>query len=289
MYKLLIPLVIAVVIGMSSLFTVEEREWAILFKLGEIKKTDYEPGLHFKIPFINNVIKFDKRILTVDAEPQRFLTGEKKDVDVDSFVKWQITDPAKFYNATGGDARRAEQLIYQKVDANLRRAFGNRTVQEVVSAERKTIMGVVTERANTESQDLGISIIDVRLQRVNLPENISESVYQRMRSERQRVAKDLRSRGKEAAERIRATADRERTEILAEAYREAEIIRGQGDAVSTETYAKAFGRDEEFYSFYRRMNAYESSFSNSNDVLLLQPDSDFFKFFKDPDAQNSPR
>lgn len=289
MPRLLISIAVVAILGLlSCLFTVKETEWAVLFKLGEIKGTDFKPGLHFKWPSpINNIVKFDNRILTVDAQPQRFLTGEKKDVDVDSYVKWQIYDPAKFYNSTGGDVSRAEQLIYQKVDANLRREFGNRTVQEVVSAERGTIMGLVTERANNETKDLGIGIIDVRLQRVNLPEKVSDSVYERMRSERERVARDLRSRGKEAAERIRASADRERTEILADAYRDAEITRGKGDALATETYAKAYGRDEEFYSFYRRMNAYQSSFTNKDDVLLLEPDSDFFKFFKNPTPDHS--
>jgi membrane protease subunit HflC len=286
MQKLLIPVaILAVLIATTCFYTVKETEWAVLFKLGEIKRSDSEPGLKMKLPFINRVVKFDNRVLTVDAKPQRFLTGEKKDVDVDSYVKWQIIDPARFYISTGGDVRRAEQLIYQKVDASLRREFGNRTVKEVVSAERGTIMGVVTKSANDETQALGIGIVDVRLQRVNLPEKVSDSVYDRMRSERERVARDLRSRGKEAAERIRASADRERTEILAGAYREAEILRGKGDAMATETYAKAFGKDEDFYSFYRRMSAYQNSFSNQGDVLLLEPDSDFFRFFKNPDLQ----
>lgn len=286
MQKLFIPAaILAVVVASTCLFTVKETEWAVMFKLGEITQADYEPGLHFKLPWINRIVKFDNRVLTADEEPKRFLTGEKKDVIVDSYVKWKIVDPAQFYTSTGGgNVRRAEQLIYQKVDASLRREFGNRTVQEVVSAERGTIMGVVTQNVNDETKSLGIGIVDVRLQRVNLPEKVSDSVFDRMRSERERVARDLRSRGKEAAERIRASADRERTEILANAYREAEILRGKGDAQATETYAKAFSQDEDFYSFYRRMNAYQNSFSNQGDVLLLEPDSDFFRFFKNPDS-----
>ncbi len=275
-----ITLAVVVVIAYLSIFTVNERERAILLKLGEIHRSDYAPGLHFMVPFYNNVRKFDRRLLKVDSRPERYLTGEKKDVIVDSYVRWRIDDVERYFKATRGDQVGAGILLFQKVDAALREQFGNRTVKEVVSGERGEIMTHVTEAANNQVKDLGMQIIDVRVKRIDLPAEVSNSVYQRMRAERERVARDHRSRGEEAAERIRANADRERIVILAEAYRESETTRGEGDATAAAIYANAYGRDEEFYALYRSLNAYRSSFGNKNDILVLEPDSEFFKYFK---------
>lgn len=283
--KLFITLIVLAVVAWFGLFTVDERQRAIKFRLGEIQRSDYEPGLHFQVPFLNNVRKFDARILTLDAEPERFLTSEKKDVIVDSYVKWRIKDVEKYYKATGGDERRAALLLFQKVNDGLRSEFGKRTILEVVSGERAEIMNIVTENANRQGEELGVEAIDVRIKRINLPEEVSASVHQRMRAERERVARDFRSRGSEAAERIRADADRESTIILAEAYRDAERTRGEGDAKAAATYAGAFGEDQEFYEFTRSLNAYKKSMGRSGDILLLEPDSDFFKYFKDPMGQ----
>jgi len=284
--RYLIPaVVIIVVVGLFSLFTVHQIELAILLKLGEIQRSDYKPGLHVKVPVINNVKKFDSRILTLDAEPERFLTSEKKDVIVDSFVMWRITNVDNYYKATGGDERRAGILIYQRINDNLRGEFGKRTVKEVVSDERASMMAIVTKRANEAAEELGVSIKDVRLKRIDLPSEVSNAVYLRMRAERERVARDFRSRGAEAAERIRASADRERTVIIAEAFRDAETLRGEGDAESADIYARAYGQDEEFYSFYRSLNAYTTSFDSKDDILLLKPQGEFFKYLEGPGAQ----
>ncbi len=281
---LLIAIVFLVILVASSTYTVDQRERAIMFRLGEIVSVDIEPGLHFKMPFINNVRKFDGRILTLDARPERFLTNEKKNVIVDSFVKWRIADVGKYYRATGGDERRAALRLSQMIKDMLRGEFAKRTIKEVISGERAEIMSVLSTQATGQVADLGIEIVDVRIKRIDLPSGVSDSVYQRMRAERARVAKDFRSRGEEAAIRIRAEADRERTVLLAEAYRDAEQLRGEGDAVSAATYANAYQADAEFYSFYRSMDAYRNSFSSSDDVLLLQPDSDFFKYFNSSKA-----
>ena len=275
-----IVLVAAVILGSFSIFTVDEREKAALFRLGEIVRTDYKPGLHWKAPFINNVRKFDARIQTLDAESERYLTSEKKNVIVDSFVKWRISDVATYYTATGGDALRANLRLSQIIKDGLRGEFAKRTIQEAVSGERQQIMQIITEQANGQAQAFGISIVDVRIKRIDFPPDISDSVYNRMRAERQRVAKDLRSRGAEAAEKIRAEADRQRTVILADAYRDAEKLKGEGDAVATDIYAKAYGKDVEFYSLYRSLNAYKSTFADKSDVLVLEPDTEFFKYFK---------
>lgn len=267
----------------ACVFRVYEYEHAILFQLGKIQRADYTPGLHFKWPApVQNVRTFDSRLQTLDAEPQRFLTGEKKDVIVDSFVRWRIADVVQFYKSTDGDPRRAGLLLYQKINDGLRSEFGKRTVQEVVSGERGAIMEIVTRRADERGRDLGMEIIDVRLKRIDLPTEVSSNVYERMRSERARVAREFRARGEKEAIRIRADADRQRTIISAEAYRDAEQIRGEGDARSAEIYAKAYERDPEFYDFYRSLNAYRSSFRGKEDVLLLEPDSDFFKYFGTP-------
>ena len=271
-----------VLLGSFALFTVSEREKAIMFRLGEIVRTDFTPGLYFKIPFINNVRKFDGRVLTLDADPERYLTVEKKNVSVDAFIKWRIDDVANFYRATGGDEMRAGNRLAQIIRDGMKAEFGKRTIQEVVSGERTEIMEILTVGANIQAAELGIAIVDVRIKRIDLPREVSSSVFQRMRAERERVARDFRSRGQEAAERIRADADRQRTVILAEAYREAEQTRGEGDAKAAETYAAAYGDDPEFYALYRSLNAYRATFNSTDDMMVIEPDSDFFRYFKDP-------
>lgn len=280
----LVVLVVALVTAAFSLFTVKEWERAILFRFGEIMRTDYDPGLHFKVPVVNNVRKFDGRIMTLDADPERYLTAEKKNVIVDAFIKWRIGDVQKYYTSMGGDVLRANNRLAQIVKDNLRAEFGKRTIQEVVSGERKEIMNILKATADSLTDDFGINVIDVRIKRIDLPEDISASVYSRMEAERQRVAKELRSRGAEAAERIRADADRQRTVILAEAYRESEQLRGEGDARAADIYAKAFEKDAEFYSFYRSITAYRKSFNKKSDIMLLEPETDFFKYFKNSEG-----
>ncbi|MDA1107584.1 MAG: protease modulator HflC [Proteobacteria bacterium] len=282
--KMLLPGLAVVLLAAIyfSIFMVNERERVILFRLGEIVRSDFEPGLHFKMPVINNVRKFDARIHTAEAEPERYLTAEKKNVIVDSFVKWRIKNVADYYRSMGGDELRANQRLYQIVKDGLRGEFGKRTIKEVISGDRANIMDVLTVTANQQAHQFGIEVIDVRLRRVDLPKEVSLSVFQRMQAERERVAKDLRARGAEAAERIRADADRQRSVILAEAYREAEHMRGQGDAQAAAIYAKAFGSDAEFYSLYRSLNAYKNTFRDKGDILVLDPGADFFKYFKSP-------
>lgn len=275
-----ILLAVAVVIASFSIFIVDEREKAILFRLGEIVRTDFEAGLYWKTPFVNNVRKFDSRVQTLDAEAERYLTGEKKNLIVDSFVKWRIKDVANYYTATGGDIAQANLRLSQIIKDGLRGEFAKRTINDAVSGERLLIMQLITEHANKQAEAFGIDIIDVRIKRIDFPSEISESVFRRMRAERERVAKDLRSRGAESAEKIRAEADRQRTVLIADAFRDAEILRGEGDAATTQIYAKAYGQDYEFYSLYRSLNAYKSTFSSKNDVLVIEPNSEFFKYFK---------
>ncbi|MBT8129224.1 MAG: protease modulator HflC [Gammaproteobacteria bacterium] len=272
--------VLALVIW-ASVFTVDERQKAILFKFGEILSSDFEPGLHFKMPVINNVRKFDQRILTIDQQPERFLTAEKKDLIVDSFVKWRIDDVEQYFKTTQGDENRAGQLLYQNINNGLRDEFGKRTVQEVIAGDRTEIMKIMTAEATEKAQTLGIEVIDVRIKKIDLPARVSDSVYRRMRAERERVARDFRSKGAEAAERIRADADRQRSVILAEAYRDSEIVRGEGDAKATDIYAGAFSKDEDFFRFHRSVNAYKNNFSSAEDIILLQPDSEFFRYFNE--------
>ncbi len=274
------------VLGATAVFTVDETQTAIRFRLGEIVQTDYQPGLHFKIPLINNVRKFDKRVQTLDSEPDRFLTVEKKNVIVDSFVKWRVANVRRYYTSVGGDPRQANLRLDQIIKDALRSEFSKRSLQEAVSGERTQIMEVLSTIAGQETSDLGIEIVDVRIKRIDLPAEVSNSVYARMRAERERVARDFRSRGMEAAERIRADADRQSTVIIAEAYRDAEKLRGEGDAVATETYAQAFNKDSEFYSFTRRLKAYRSSFSGNKDVLVLDPSGDFFEYFNSSNPQS---
>ncbi|MEA3404521.1 MAG: protease modulator HflC [Pseudomonadota bacterium] len=268
-------------VASSSLFVVNQWETAVVLRLGEIVKADVEPGLHFKTPFINNVRKFDQRLQTLDAAPERYLTSEKKNLEVDSFVKWRINDVELFYTTMNGDNRLAGMRLGQIVKDGLRAEFGNRTVKEVISGERIEIAQKIKDTTANAASAFGIEIADVRIKRIDLAKDISESVYRRMEAERNRVAKDLRSKGSEAAEKIRADADRQRVVILADAYSEAEILRGQGDAQAAEIYAKAYNADAEFYSFYHSINAYQKSFKDKSDVMLVDPKSDFFKYFND--------
>ncbi len=276
----LILIFFVLVVGSMSMFTVDERERVIMFKFGEVVGTDFSPGFHLKIPFVNNVRKFDARIQTMDAEPQRFLTSEKKNVIVDAFVKWKINNVSKFYTATGGDAARANIRLSQFINNGLRGEFGKRTIKQVVSGDRNEIMDILTVDANKQAQEFGIDIVDVRIKRIDLHKNISTSVYRRMEAERQRVAKELRAQGEQEAETIRAKADKERTVILAEAFRKAEEIRGQGDQEAANIYATAYNQDKAFYALYRSLLAYKVSFSNKDDIMVLQPKSEFFKYFK---------
>ncbi|MCP4790296.1 MAG: protease modulator HflC [Gammaproteobacteria bacterium] len=275
----LIGLFIALLIASSSIFVVKETERAIMLRFGEVVQFDIEPGLHFKIPFVNTVRKFDARVLTLDARPQRYMTLEKKGLIVDSFVKWRIKNVADYYTATSGIENTAAKLLASRVDTGLRNQFGERTLTEVVSGQRDELMNELREELNSVVvEDMGIEIVDVRVKRVDLPQDVSSSVYDRMRSEREREARELRSEGKEKAEGTRADADRQRTVIMANAYRDAELIRGDGDAVAAATYAQAFSQDPEFYSFYRSLDAYRKTFGNGGDIMLIEPDSDFFKY-----------
>ncbi|OGT82995.1 MAG: protease modulator HflC [Gammaproteobacteria bacterium RIFCSPLOWO2_12_FULL_52_10] len=277
-----ILIIVLMILGYFTLFTVKEWEKAVLLRFGEITDSDYGPGLHFKMPWMHSVRTFDIRLLNLDQDQSRFITSEKKDVIVDYYAKWRISDVRKFYQATsGGDVVYANNLLAQRINSALRDEFGVRTVQQVVAGERDEILKLVRETTKSLPDELGIEVTDVRTKRIDLPEEVSSSVYQRMRAERTRVAKDFRARGDGQAEEIRATADRDREVILAEAYRDAEMIRGEGDAKATEIYAAAYGKNEEFYAMYRSLSAYRNSFSN-NDILLLQPDSDFFKYFNNP-------
>ena len=271
----------------QSIFVVKETERAVKLRFGEIVEYDVEPGLHFKVPVVNTVRKFDARILTLDAAPQSYLTSEKKALTVDSFVKWRVSDVAKYYTTSGGDEERLRRLLIQRVDAGLRNEFGSRTVKEVVSGQRDELMDKLSNQLNLIAKDeLGVEVIDLRVKKIDLPPEVSESVFNRMRTERERLAKELRAQGNEVAEKIRATADKDKTIILADAYREAEEIKGNGDATATATYANAYSKDPEFYDFTRSLKAYESTFGSKSDILLINPDSDFFKYLDDSKATN---
>ena len=279
---LIVGLAITFLVLSSSLYVVKETERAVLLKFGEVVNSDIKPGLHIKIPFVNNVRLFDGRILTVDARPERFLTLEQKAVIVDSFAKWRIAEVDKFYTATGGDERRATGLLAQRINQGLRNEVANRTMHEVVSGERDELMDNLTTSLNSIAQEeLGVEIIDVRVKQIDLPPEVSSSVYSRMNAEREKEAREHRSEGSELAEGTRAAADRERTIIEATAYKESELIRGEGDAQATAIYANAFNKDPEFYSFTRSLKAYKESFGNKGDIMLVEPDSDFFRYLKD--------
>ncbi len=288
--KSMLGVVFVAIIGalaFSSAYLVDEREKAIVFKFGEIIRSDVQPGLHWKVPFINNVRFFDARVQTMDADPESYLTQEKKNLIVDSFVKWRVKDVHQYYTRLQGSKLNARSRLSQRVNDSLRQQFGKRSVQEVISGDRKMIMETVRKEMNEEAATLGIEVIDVRLKRVDLDTTISERVYQRMAAERQRVAKELRAQGEEVAEKIRADADRQRLILLADAERDAEVLRGEGDAIATAAYADAFGRDTEFYNFYRSLNAYRGSFSSKQDLMIIDPSSEFFKYFKQSEARIS--
>jgi membrane protease subunit HflC len=270
-----------VLLGSASFFVVQESEVALLLRLGKIDDANSEPGLHFKLPIVQNVLHFDKRIQTLDAQPASFVTNEKKFVVVDSYVKWRISDVAQYYRSTKGSLDTTSRLLAERINSALRDEFAKRTIQEVISGERAEIMQTLAREANEKAADLGVEIVDVRVKQIDFPDDISDRIYERMRTERQRVASELRAQGAEAAERIRADADRQRTEILATAYSEAEKLRGEGDAKASEIYALAFEKNAEFYSFWRSLKAYEEVFSSGGSLMLLDPDSEFFRYFKE--------
>lgn len=277
--------VAAFLIG-ASVFTVAETEKAILLQLGKIVDADFQPGLHFKKPFINEVRKFDARIRMLDSDPEPFLTSEKKNVNVDFYVNWRIADLSTYYTATsGGDENAARMRLNEIIKDGLKAEFSQRTIKEVVSGERGEVMDILARTSSQRAVQFGIEIVDVRVKRIDLPLRVSDSVYQRMRAERNRVAKDFRARGAEAKERIQADADRQSTVLLAEAERDAEILRGEGDAKAAEIYAEAFGKDPEFFAFHRSLQAYRNSMTNNNDMLVITPDSEFFRYLKQPNGK----
>lgn len=280
MNKIIVSIVLVVVVASMSVFTVSETERAIKFRFGEIVEADFKPGIHFKIPFINNVKKFDKRILTLDSKPERFLTAEKKNVIVDSFVKWRIGDLKTFYTTVAGDIIQANVRLDQIIKDAFRSEFSKRQINQLVSTDRKIIRKALIAKTTDLAGKLGIDIVDVQVKRIDLPQDVSASVYRRMEAERERVAREFRSQGAEAAEKIRADADKQREIILANAFRDAEILRGKGEAKAADIYAKTYGKDIEFFNFYRSMGAYKKTFDKEGDMLVLEPDSDFFKYFK---------
>ncbi|GGI54529.1 protease modulator HflC [Oxalicibacterium solurbis] len=282
LFSYLIALIIALILLFSTMFVVDQRQYAIVFALGEVKSVIKEPGLHFKLPPpFQNVIFLDKRILTLDTpDADRFITAEKKNILVDAFVKWRIVDPRLYFVSFGGDERSAQNRMNQIVKASLNEEITKRTVREVISGERGKVMDGIQKKVSEEAKQIGVEIVDVRLKRVDYVEQINNSVFDRMKSERARVANELRSQGAAESEKIRADADRQRTVILAEAYRDAERIRGDGDAKASRIYAQAFGQNPEFYKFYRSLEAYRASFKTRNDTLVIDPTSEFFKYFK---------
>lgn len=284
---LLIVAVIAVIVIRMSVFTVDTREHALKLQVGRIVRADYEPGLHFKIPFFENVARYPKTTVNYDEDTEeKFLTGEKKNLIVDYFVTWRIVDPAQYYRSVRGDEAAAEQRLSAIVKEGIKAAISQRTLQEVVSAERTELMEEMVVQVRERSPELGIEVIDVRVKRIDLSPEVSDSVYNRMRQERSAVATQWRAEGEEEYERVRADADRQRTVILAEAYRDAERIRGAGDARAAEIYAQAFSKDRDFYAFYRSMQAYREAIGKDQDVLVLQPDSEFFKYLQSQVGSN---
>lgn len=278
---------VLIVLLSMSVFVVDQREYALVFRLGEIVKVKKEPGLYFKLPFVESVKYFDNRIVTLDGEEAaKYITSENKYMLVDSFVKWRIVDPAKYYVSIkeGGEAA-AEDRLAKVINAGLRAEFGVRTVRDVIAGERTAIMDNLRDKADKEASQIGIKIVDVRLKRVDYSEEISKSVFDRMTSERKRIANQLRSEGAAASEKIRADADKQREVIIAEAFRDAQNTKGEGDAIATEIYAKAYGRSPEFYAFYRSTEAYKNSFKNKSDMMVLDPSSDFFKYLRAADGK----
>jgi len=273
-------LVVLIVLSLS-MFVVDQRQNAIVFRFGEIISVKKEPGLAFKLPLIDNVRFFDVRVLTIDsAEPERFLTSEKKNVLVDLFVKWRISEVEKYYISVNGEESRAQTRLLQTINDGLRAEFGNRTVHDVVSGERDKIMELMRQKANEDARKIGVEVLDVRVKRVDLPQEVSQSVYSRMDAERKRVANELRSTGAAESEKIRADADKQREVILAQAYRDAQRIKGEGDGKATAIYARAYEQNPEFYAFYRSLEAYRQSFKSKSDVLVIEPNSEFFKYLK---------
>tara|TARA_B110000483_G_scaffold150687_1_gene179435 strand:+ start:78 stop:947 length:870 start_codon:yes stop_codon:yes gene_type:complete len=273
---------LVVLVGVSNtLYVISEFERGITLRFGQLIEADIQPGLHVKIPFLDDVRRFDARILTVDAQPASFFTIEKKRLIVDSYAKWKIANVETYYKATNGVERTAENRLAKRINDGLRNQFGTRTLREVVSGERDLLMKNITQELNTSVRDeLGIEIVDIRVKRIDLPQEVSSQVFRRMTAERDKEAQELRSTGKEKAEKIRASADRERTIELANAYRDAEELRGEGDAKAASIYAEAYQQDAEFYSFIRSLNAYKAAFSSKGDIMLVEPDSQFFKYLK---------
>ncbi len=272
-------LVLLIIVG-ASVFTVSETEKALLFKWGKIERSDYEPGLHFKIPFVNDVRKFDDRIQTFDTKPEDYLTEEKKIVVVDSFIQWRINDVKDFYISMRGDMDVAEERVATIVKEGLRNEFGKRILMEVISGERHIIMDEINKSANQNVKQFGIKIVDVRIKRIEFPPKVSDKVYRRMETERTRIAKELRAQGNEQATKIRANADRQVTVLKADAFKEAQTIKGHGDGKSAEIYAQAYSQNREFFSFYRSLNAYRKTFAGPSNIMVVEPDSDFFDYFK---------
>jgi modulator of FtsH protease HflC len=277
---LLIVTVLAAILLRMSVFAVDEREHVVKFQFQKIVKADYQPGLHFKIPIVNDIARYPKRILTYDRAEEKFLTGEKKNLIVEYFVTWRIVDPAQYYRSVGGDKDSAIERLSAIVKEGIKAAISQRTVQEVVSAERAELMADMLTQVRARSPELGIQVVDVRVKRIDLSDEVSDSVYERMKQERKRVATQLRAEGDEQYVRIKADADRQRTVILSEAYRDAERIRGAGDARAAEIYAAAYSKDRDFYAFYRSLQAYRKSIGLGQDVLVLKPDSEFFQFLQ---------
>ena len=282
---ILVALIALLVVLSASMFTVDQRQNALVFQLGEVVSVKTKPGLYFKLPLVQNVRFFDTRILTMDAaDPERFITSEKKNVLVDSFIKWRVIDARQFYVSVGGDERRAQIRLNQTVNDGLRAEFGRRTINAVVSGSREEIMSIIRAKADQDARTIGVQVVDVRIKRVDLPEAVSENVYRRMEAERKQVANELRSTGAAEAEKIRADADKQKDVIVAEAYRDAQGVKGEGDAKAASVYAASYGKNAEFYAFYRSMQAYRESFASKSDVMVLDPSADFFKYMKNPRA-----
>jgi len=272
---------LALILLSSSIFYVDQRERVLLLRLGQIEQADYKPGLHFKMPVVNEVKRFDGRVLTLDVKPEEYLTGEKKKLLVDSFILWRVADVSTYYTAMGGDKSRASLRLFNIVNNALRDAFATRTVQDVVAGDRTSMVATILETTNANVKDFGIEVVNIRIKRIDFPSEINNRVFARMQSEREREAKELRAEGSEEAEKIRSSADRERTVIIADSNRDAEELRGNGDALATETYANAYGQNSEFYSLYRRLLAYKNVFSG-DDMLVIEPKGDFFNRFTNP-------
>ena len=276
---------LVIVLADNTLFVVKETERAVKLRFGRLVESDIQPGLHIKLPMADDVQKFDARVLTLDAKPESFLTVQKKRLIVDSFAKWKIQDVDTYYKATGGNQDQAMNRLAKRVNDGLRNAFGTRTLHEVVSGQRDALMAEIKEQLNQRvGETLGIEVVDVRVKRIDLPPEVSDAVFRRMKAEREKEARELRSKGLEEAEKIRSSAEREKTIIEATAYSEAELLRGEGDAQAAATYASAYNKDPEFYAFVRSLTAYRSSFKDKGDIMLVDPQSDFFKYLNDSKA-----